>query len=172
MKINSWIWMNELARKQQNNTTVPISLTWRKSQLIKNVRKWKGKLVFGKVIECLCVIRAEEKRLLVWSGIDRRCWWRVGLCKEGYRRCVVWWDWSEVLRDWRVLVEREGNEKRRNRVRVSKRRVILHWRGDGCGARALGPVRVASLVGERWAKGFKGLFGTVTEIIVENNFYL
>ena len=116
MKINSWIWMNELARKQQNNTTVPISLTWRKSQLIKKVRKLEGKLVFDKVIECLCVIRAEEKRLLVWSGIDRRCRWRVGLCKEGYRRCVVWWDWSEVLRDWRVLVEGERAMKREGTV--------------------------------------------------------
>jgi hypothetical protein len=36
----------------------------------------------------------------------------------------------------------------------------------------LGPVRVASLVADRWAKGFKGVFGIVTEIIVENNFYL
>ena len=27
--------------------------------------------------------------------------------------------------------------------------------GDGGGARALGPVRLASLVGERWTEGFK-----------------
>ena len=168
MKINSWIWMNELARKQQNNTTVPISLTWRKSQLIKKVRKWKGKLVFDKVIECLCVIRAEEKRLLVWSGIDRRCWWRVGLCKEGYRRCVVWWDWSEVLRDWRVLVEaeramkREGRGQWREKEPCDGEQTTCHssLTGDkemvhGGGARALGPVRLASLVGERWTEGFK-----------------